>query len=86
MPRKFEQNWDKKLIYFYKRINGKKIYFGRAKSKYLDPEGYNAAVEKYHEHMAKITLAEIKADRTSRNRLDTKFRRPVDTLAGAIDR
>jgi len=86
MPRKFELNWDKKLKYFYKRINGKKVYFGRATSKYLDADGYAAAVEKYHQHMSTLTIAEIKSDRSSRNRLDTKFRRPVDTLAGAIDR
>ena len=86
MPRKFVLNWDKKLKYFYKRIDGKKIYFGKATSKYLDVEGYEEAVAKYNTFIEKHTYEQIRQDRTSRARLDTKFRRPVDTLAGAIDR
>ena len=47
MPRKFKLNWDKKLKYWYKKINGKKKYFGKGKSKYLDDESRKIAEQKY---------------------------------------
>ena len=51
MPRKFKLNWDKKLKYWYKKIDGKKKYFGKAKSKYLDTKGYKRAEDKYEDFL-----------------------------------
>ena len=64
MPRKFKLNWDKKLKYWYKKIDGKKKYFGKAKSKYLDNEGYKRAEEKYEDFLKSSEYSVIKSKKT----------------------
>lgn len=86
MPRHFQLYWDKHLKYWFKKFDGKKVYFGKGKSKYVDKESYNEAVAKYHEYLNARREQLIDTRKLDRNRLDSNFNRPVDTLAGAIDR
>jgi len=86
MPRKFQLYWDKHNKYWFKKFDGKKVYFGRAKSKYLDPAGYNEAVVKYQEYLNVQRLELEKTQKFNNVRIDSKFERPEGTLAGAIDR
>jgi hypothetical protein len=60
MPRKFKLNWDKNLEYFYKRDStGRKICFGKAASKYREPEPPKQTVPK--KYLRKSRLQRIPA-------------------------
>ena len=86
MPKKFKLYWDKNNKYWFKKFDGKKVYFGKGKSKYLDKESYQKALIKYEEFLYERARTQATQERVSNVRLDSKWQRPVDTLAGAIDR
>jgi len=86
MPRKFQLYWDKHNKYWFRKFNGKKVYFGKGKSKYLDVESYNEAVAKYEEYLEEQRANLVKKNRADMYRVDSKWQRPKNTIAGAIDR
>jgi len=72
MPRKFKLYWDKNNKYWFKKFDGKKVYFGKGKSKYLDPEAYHEAVAKYEEYLDEHTDKLATKNRIDHFRLDGK--------------
>jgi len=86
MPRKFKLYWDKHNKYWFKKFDGRKVYFGKGTSKYLDTAGYAAAVAKYEEFLESRRSFEAKNQRKANYRIDSKGERPKGTIGGCIDR
>jgi len=86
MPRKFQLYWDKHLKYWFKKFDGKKVYFGRGTSKYLDNASYQEALVKYEEYLDKQRLNIEKDQKLKNYYVDRKNQRPENTIGGALDR